>query len=521
MSSSKLSLLKVWILITVGATGLWSLGSCQKQKQPSYLIIAIDRLSFNSFACSDEKQSINSGLNVLCKEAIRFTHAYTTSTQSAAAMASLLTGLYPLQHKVHRSFDRLDSSTKMVQTVASQVGYQTYFLSGSPSILKKTGLSAGFDLFEDSSFFEKKSYFLDLKYQSDKFLNLIQDSSDPFFAVIYNAELEALNEGESQISSFEKLDEKLSNLFATLKDRHLWDNNYIIVTGLQGKSDYNRLDETPFSNVNSENTRITLFLKPPRSKGDEGIFWKIDSPINLADLGLSLWTSLIQKKPLNQNILESEFPIFNISSIWNSQNKNLLLEPRKILIEAADTWSKTLSLRLAILNKNLLFIEDKKNKVYNTLTDGLESINIANQQKEFTDEANANTTSLRQQINFGQWITYKSEWHDWVMLNREYWSKPNERNVLFEKELNRIKNEKKTQPLSIYLVRYLIQNKRTDDLKIIQKIDFEKKSPSNKLKFVLYETVKQQSLNLALENVWGIWDTDKKWIQSSFILENQ
>lgn len=523
MKSSKLSLLKVWIIVAVISTGLWSLGSCQKQRKPSYLILAFDRLSFNTFSCGDEKQlSANSGLNTLCKEAIRFTHAYTTSTQSAPALGSILTGLYPIQHKIHRSSDRLDSNVKTLQEIAAAAGYQTHFLSGSPSILKKTGLSVGFDFFDDSSFLEKKNYFLDFNYQTEKFLNLIQESSDPYFSVIYNSELESLNEGESQISTFEKLDEKLFKFFKDLKSRNLWDDNYVIITGLQGRSDYNRLEETLFSNLNSENTKVTLFLKPPRSKGDEGISWKIDTPINLADLGQSLWVSLTGKPFQNENLLDPDFPLFDISSAWRIQNVNLLLEPRKILIEAVNTWSSQISLRLSVLNKNLLFIEDQKDKVYNTLTDGLESIDIASQQKEFVEDNIDDIKDLRKKFNFTKWIDIKSKWNHWVQLNHEYWSKPNERNRLLEQELVRIKKEKTTQPLSGYLVRYLIQNKRSADLSVIKSIGLDSNLHEEKQKIAnYYDTIKQQSLNLSLENIWGIWDENKKWIHSNFILENQ
>lgn len=521
MTSSKLSLLKVWILLPALVAGLWSLSSCQTKKKPSFLIVAVDRLSFNSFACGEDKQNLNSGLSLLCREAIRFTHAYTTSTQSAAALGSLLTGLYPVQHKLHRSFDRLQPGTKMVQEAADQAGYQTYFFSGSPTILKKTGLSQGFDVFEDSGFFEKKTYFLDFKYQTEKFLTAVQDSSDPFFTVIYNSELESLNEGESQISSLEKLDEKFFKFFSDLKDRKMWEDNYVIVVGLQGKSDYSRYDETPFSNLNSENTRVNLFIKPPRSKGDEGIFWKMDSTVNLADLGTSIWASLTDTKPNIKNSVESEYPIIDFSSIWKTQNKNFAVPARKILVEAANTWTKEISLRLAVLYKNLLHVEDDKPDVYNVLTDGLESINIASQQKDFVADNNADMAALRLQLDFTQWTNFKSKWQKWVFLNREYWSRPNARTSLLESELERIKKEKTTQPLSVFLARSLLQNKRVAEINQIKKIDSKQKNLTERTKAISFENVKQQSLNLALENIWGLWETDKTWLQSNVILENQ
>ena len=416
MAPSKLSLIKVWILFAAIAAGLSSLVACQKDKKPSVLVIAVDRLAFSTFSCGDDKQNSASGLNLLCKEAIRFTHAYTTSTQPSAALASLLTGVYPVQHQLHRSFDRLDSKIKTIQDHAGNLGYSTSFFGGSPSILRKTGLAVGFDVFDDASFIEKKSYFTDFKIQSEKFFNTIKENSNSFFSVIYNSELESLNEGESEISSIEKLDEKLFQFFVELKKQNLWEKNYIVVVGLQGESDYRRLSETPFSNLNSENTRITLFVKPPRSKGDEGIFWKFDSPVNLADVGHSLWATI----GINSNTNEAtkEFPIFDISSAWLDPGKSTILPARRILVEAVDTWSKDLFIRFSVVYKNFVFIEDTKNQVYNTLTDGLESIDISSKQTQFVVENTLSLINLRNRYQLGIWQNHQSKWNDWVLKEK-------------------------------------------------------------------------------------------------------
>ena len=537
MMPSKLSLLKVWILITVLGAGLWSLSSCQKIKQPSMIIIAVDRLSFNSFSCSDDKQNAKSGLNLLCKEAIRFTHAYTTSIQPAAAMASLLTGLYPIQHQLHRSFDHLQPKTLMIQEKALRLGYRTYFFGGGPSILKKTGLSIGFDIFDDLSFLEKKTYFLDFKHQTEKFLNVIQNDAEPFFSVLYNSELESPNEGETEVSSLERLDEKFFNFFTELKTKKLWDENYVVVMGLQGDSDATRLSETPFSNLNSENTMITLFVKPPRSKGDEGISWKVDSPINTADLGLSLWSTLTGHENAPQNLrlssqlhsvnnsLEAYFPLIDFSGIWLTKNQSLLTPSRKILIEAADTWSSETFLRFSVLNKNLVYIESEKNKVYNALTDGLQSIDVSAQQKQFVHDIDFLLESVRNYYKIKSWKNYKSHWDEWILTNREYWSKPNSRNQLFKKEFERLikKPSEANQPLTALLQRHLIKNKKINDLQALKNLTHQNNSiPFNeKQRDAFFENAKLNSLNLALENIWGLWMPNKDWLYSDFTLENQ
>ena len=310
------------------------------------------------------------------------------------------------------------------------------------------------------------------------------------------------------------------NFFIELKAQKIWDKNYIIVVGLQGESDYRRLSETPFSNLNSENTRITLFVKPPRSKGDEGIFWKVDSPVNLADVGHSLWATLGQVLNPNINNLNVEFPIYDISSTWLNQSKTTILPTRRILIEAVDTWNTDLFVRFSMVYKNLVFIEDTKNNIYNTLTDGLESIDIAAKQKQFVDESTISLAKLRNQYQLGSWQNHQSKWNEWVLNNREYWSKPNSRALFFKKELERLNNKNEPQPLSALLLKHLITTKKTNTLKNIYvgPMPLKMGMTVQMQHDWFYENAKLHSINLALENIWGLWEPKKEWLYSDLIL---
>jgi hypothetical protein len=527
MMPSKLSFYKVLkvslFCLVVTTAGLLSLSSCQSKQPPSFIIVAVDRLSFNSFACSDEKSSASSGLTLLCKEALRFTHAYTTSTQSAAALGSILSGSYPYTHQLHRSLDRIHSKQKLLSELADQKNYRTSFLSGSPTILKKTGLSRGFDVFDDLSFLERKNYLSDFKIQSQTTLNWIKESSDPFFAILYNSELESLNEGQSEVSTFEKLDEKLSNFFSELKAQNQWENNFVIVVGLQGESDYSRPEDTMSSNLHSENTNVTLFIKPPRQMGDEGIHWKVDNPVNLADLGYSLMKTI---EPTALITLDEHFSVLDFSYLWKkneTEPKNL--ENRKLLIEAINPWCSALETRFAIVYKNFIYIESKIDELYNTLNDGLETINITRVatviQNDFINENRIKLAALRA-LNFqSKWTEYKSENENLITTNREYWSKPNSRNALLESEFAHFKKTKISQPLTALMLQSFVTSNKLDQLKILGlKID-NKILNYEKEKENYYDEARRQSINLSIENAWAIWENNQNWVQSTFIKEYQ
>lgn len=501
--------------------GLLSLSGCETKQKPSFIIVAFDRLAFNSVACSEERTLAQSGFGILCKEALRFTHAYTTSVQPAAAMGSLLSGSYPYTHGLHRSYSRIRSKQKLLGEIAGQQGYRTSFFSGSPEILKKTGLAKGFDLFDDLSFLDKKNYINSFKFQTDIALSWIANSQKPFVTIIHNSELEALSDAEADVTTLEKLDENLAHFFASLKERNLWESNYIIVLGLQGQSDYNRPNETMMSNLHSENTNISLFVKPPRQKGDDGISWKVDSVINTADIGWSLI------KTIDENFLttlDSNFDIQDFSYLW--KNPGLSTEEvkeRKILIEAVNPWANDVSTRYAIILGHLVYIENQSDELFNSLNDGLEtidiSVNATSMQNDFKNENRKLLSNIRSQTRQNAWKEYKTSFDEWIESNRKYWAEPNARNEILDEEFKRYAKTEIKQPLTALLVQSLYASNKQDSLKKLNlKLD---PTRSQSEKDAYFEEARRQSMNLALENLWGLWDKNKNWTQSTLIKEYQ
>lgn len=524
MKASKRDYVKVWKLaffyFAISLTGLLSLSGCNTEKKPSFIIVALEHLSFNSFSCVDDRAALNSGLDTLCKEALRFTHAYTTSTQPAAALGSLLTGSYPYVHGLHRSNGRIKSKYKLLSELAEAQGYRTAFLSSSPSIMKKTGLSKGFDIFDDVTFLDKKNFLTPFKRQAEMLLQWLANNEQPFLAVIYNSELQSLSDAEADSTTFEKLDENLSVFFNELKSKGLWETSYVVVLGTQGESDYSRVDETHISNLHSENTNISMFVKPPRQKGDDGMKWKVDTFVNTADLGWSLM------KTIDSGFLKSTediFPQLDFSDLWKKNSMAPNSVERKLLVEATNPWADGIETRYAVLQGNLVYIEAQTDQLFNSLNDGLETIDISisatTSQNDFKNENRKILSSIRANTNQNAWTHYKTDLDEWISANRDYWSEPNSRPEILENEINRYKKTRIKQPLTALLVQNLTTSNKLETLRQLGlKIDAQK-SQAEKESF--FEESRRQSLNLALENIWCLWGKNKSWIQSTVIKEYQ
>ncbi len=364
----------LFIYFCLGLVFVLGSTSCQSQKRNSILILAFDRLPSDAVTCNDDRMIENSGFATLCKESIRFTHSYTTSLQPAAAMASLLTGQYPYRHNLHRSFDRISDQSQLISQLAQEEKFRTSFFSGSPHILRKTGLSKYFDVFDDSSALTQRNYFKDFKLQTNDFFEWYNEDPQPFLSIIYNSELEFTNSADG--NSLEKLDEKLSAFFDKMKSEKMWGTTTVIVVGLNGVNKFQRLNETAFQNLHSENTQIVTMIKLPRLKGDEGIYWKNDTPIQLADLGKTLPYFLNKNPTIPNNVQNEIFPVIHLWTLLTEKNSAMpILRP--LLIEAPNTWTKKLTeAQFAILQNHELYIDTQKPGIFSTLSDRMESTNI-------------------------------------------------------------------------------------------------------------------------------------------------
>lgn len=479
--------------------GLLSFSSCQKKNKASFIIIAVDRLSFNAFSCGDEKFENTTGLNTFCQESIRYTNVYTTSTQPAAAIGSLLTGVYPYQHRLHRSFDRINPHYPLISEYFKKNNYRTSYFGSSPAVLKKTGLSRGFDLFDDVSFLSQSNYFINFDQQVDLFKTWVEDSHESFFSIIHTSDLDVLSEENTTQTKLELFDERLGKFIQYLKKNNLWEKNYVVILGLQGRSEYGRPNETHFSNLHSENVNVAFFIKPPRQKGDEGVSLKIDTPSTLADLGLSFIKLIEPLHPYKQN---ETFPLLDYSMLWsqNQLNSLNLNSPRKILLEASNTWRRSPELRFSLVQGNFIYLEAEQNQLFNKLNDGLETIEISKNNPDIANDSFHSLNLIHQLTNTPVWTQFENEHTNFVKLNKLYWTHSSQRELVFENEKLRLKNENSTNPLSTLLI-YFNNEKKVKDL--------------------TYDEARRHSYNLANENMWGLWNQNKIWAHPGVTTENQ
>ena len=336
--------------------------SCQQHKQNSVLVIAFEQLSPDEVNCADERPE--SGIIMLCKESVRYTHAFTTSLQPAAAMASVLTATYPFQNQVMASNNRLPVEIKTLAEYASTANRRSAFFSGSPAILRKTGLARGFDLFDETIANQTDVYSWTVAQMISTVSKWLFDESDSFFITAY------ISNYGSGVSLSEEDDEQLFSFFSQLKEKKIWENTHIFLIGLRGKNSYSRFDESPLTNLHSENTNVALMYKPPRVKGDEGINWKNDRLVSLVDVGHTIMC-LLKACPSAKTYLppfEQRHNLISANRLDDPETEVTVIHARDSINAHRNQW--------AIRTKSMNYIDLEKPILFNTVSDRPETINL-------------------------------------------------------------------------------------------------------------------------------------------------
>jgi hypothetical protein len=405
--------------------------------------VAVDDLSVLDILCNEEMtNATKSGFEILCKESVRFTHAFNPSVLTVPTLTSILTGVYPFQHRVrHNGQPGLDSQFVTVAETALEKNYRTAFFSGGPPVWRKSGLNQGFELFEDNIIPSKQSLYRPFTTSTKSLLQWIRQDvghSSPFFAMVYVPDLIFTNTvttnefGEARNLSHEsQLDELNSNLysfFRELKTIQRWDNTTLIVVGLNGYASDDRPGELNPSNLHSENTQVALFIKPPRKSHDEALQWKIDRNVSLVDLGESLYELL--GAPKNPNKPAEIFPVYSLSQLV--QNKPMAgAENRFILLESDwSQWRGFSNRRSAVLSNHILFIYDQYPQIFNTLTDREEIHPLRS--NELPQEERQGFIAALDAVEAEPWIGYDQEFINKYTPAFSRWMRADQKDTLFK-----------------------------------------------------------------------------------------
>jgi arylsulfatase A-like enzyme len=118
--------------------------------RPNVILITVDALRYDHLSVNGYARRTSPNLDRLAREGVNFSQAISQATITIRSMTSLFTSLYPRMHGVMGSDWTLPEETPLMASIFSGNGYVTAaFTSGNTTIHAGTGLSRGFDLYDE------------------------------------------------------------------------------------------------------------------------------------------------------------------------------------------------------------------------------------------------------------------------------------------------------------------------------------------------------------------------------------
>ncbi len=415
-------------LLVVGLVGC----ELRHETQPSVLVLAVEGLSFESLSCDADEISERTyeGIRPFCEEAVRFSHAFAPSTMSQASMASLMTGLYPLDHGVHHNGPEfLSAHFRTLAEVALTKGYHTAFVSGGAPIWRKSGLAQGFEVFDDSVEIAPGVYYRQARDVMRIARGWIEHESpnSPFLNVLFLSDLQFsqtttyTSEGEvrekTADAQIEEVAESIGKMVSWLKSKRRWHSTNVVLVGLNSVRRRESESEPAPLSLKSPNVQVTLFIKPARKETDNVIQWAVDRSVSLVDVGRTMFQWL-GAEPQASSVPELEVESLRAAV---TQSAPLWKDNRLILSETAwPDWLEGSGTRWAIRQNQFLYIPDRKPLIFNTLTDHLEVVPLK-LNDPLWNSVNGEVMSLMRQIKAAFWQGMNAHWQEQIEVARELW----------------------------------------------------------------------------------------------------
>jgi arylsulfatase A-like enzyme len=131
------------------ALGLVACGAPPPER-PNVILIVLDTVRADRLSCYGYERPTTPHIDALCRRGVRFTNAFSTSSWTLPAHASLFTGLFPIEHGATQERTRLEGGVSTLAEILGAHGYATFAASANPLVSSRTGLDRGFDVFVDT-----------------------------------------------------------------------------------------------------------------------------------------------------------------------------------------------------------------------------------------------------------------------------------------------------------------------------------------------------------------------------------
>lgn len=151
--------------------------------RPNIVLYLVDTLQADHLGCYGYARDTSPAIDAFAREAVVFENAIAQSSWTRAAVASILTGLWPPIHGANKRSQVLDSDAVTLQELLREHGYRTAALVSNPNIDPKFGFDQGFDDFIQLG--DRDAEGTEVVEAALRWLDERPDPSQPFFLLVH------------------------------------------------------------------------------------------------------------------------------------------------------------------------------------------------------------------------------------------------------------------------------------------------------------------------------------------------
>jgi arylsulfatase A-like enzyme len=164
-----------------GSAELDAVENSTESRRPNILLYVIDTLRADHLGVYGYSRPVSPNIDAFAAEATVFEDAVAQSSWTRASMASIFTGLWPLQHSTNRRGDVLPPEALTLAELLNAAGYETVAFAKNQNIFPTFGFSQGFEHF-NAMWTKGKSHRINEKVE--KWLGSYDDER-PFFLYLH------------------------------------------------------------------------------------------------------------------------------------------------------------------------------------------------------------------------------------------------------------------------------------------------------------------------------------------------
>jgi len=391
------------------------LASGRSPKAFNVVVITIDTLRPDHLGCYGYKQIRTPNIDALASDGIRFERAYTAVPVTLPSHTVIFTGTYPTFSGMHDfAGNKLGPSQSTLASVLKENGYATGAVVASAVLDSRFGLNRGFDFYYDHFDFNRleesnieemerpgnvvAEVALDwLKQNYQKKFFFWMHLYDPHYPYRPPAPYDTEYKDRPYDGEIAFADEQVGRLIHFLKEKDVYQNTVIVLSGDHGESLGEHGEKTHGFFIYNSTLHVPLILHLPIEISAERR--TTDDLVSLADLMPTLLQVLqitvplgVQGRPL-LSLLEGKAEI-------NSRS----LYAETFLPRLHFNWSELRSVE----TDKYHFIDAPKPELYDLSADPRELHNIFAEKQAVADELRARLKSLIVQNSAGQELAEKT-----------------------------------------------------------------------------------------------------------------